>query len=42
MRLDRQVGIRSSLVGIGWVVLAAAALSGTALVLAWVLSSGVR
>jgi hypothetical protein len=38
MRLDRQVGIRSSLGGIGWVVLAAGALSVVALAIAWVLT----
>jgi hypothetical protein len=39
MRVDRHVGVRSSLGGIGWVVGAAAAVSAVALLLAAVLSA---
>jgi hypothetical protein len=38
MRVDRHVGVRSSLGGIGWVVVAATAVSLLALLLAAVLS----
>jgi hypothetical protein len=42
MRVDRHVGVRSSLGGIGWVVAAGAALSTIALLLAAALSAWLR
>jgi hypothetical protein len=42
MRVDRHVGVRSSLGGIGWVIVAAAALSTVALLLAAAISTWLR
>jgi hypothetical protein len=42
MRVDRHVGVRSSLGGIGWVVGATAAVSAIALLLAVALSVWLR
>jgi hypothetical protein len=42
MRVDRHVGVRSSLGGVGWVVGAAAAMSAVALLLAVAISAWLR
>jgi hypothetical protein len=42
MRMDRQVGVRGSPGGIGWVIVVAATLSAAALLLAVVITVSVR
>jgi hypothetical protein len=42
MRVDRQVGVRGSPGGIGWVIVVAAALSATALLVALAVVTWVR